>query len=109
MNVSLSDFFDLVLFPTGRRIYTFHRVYDIAKALGAETLAMLAAEAIVADDKTLALEQRWATKRRAGKPSAKQLRAQKTLQRADVQLDSALSGLRAAGEALIKGADEDED
>ncbi|MDI3291208.1 hypothetical protein [Polyangium sp. 15x6] len=109
MIVHLSDFIQLVQFPTGRRTYTFYRVYDIAIALSAPAIAALAAEAIVADEKTLALEQRWATKRRAGTPSAKQLRDQKALQRVDIQLDNALSGLRGAGESLLKGADEDED
>lgn len=109
MLVNLTDFFHLVQFPTGRRIYTFHRVYDIAKALPAPAVDALVAEAIAADEKTFALEQRWATKRRTGKPSAKQVRDQKALQRLDIQLDNALSGFRGAGEALLKGADEDED
>ena len=109
MIVNLSDVLHLLVFPTGRRIFTFYRVYEIAKALPAPAIEALAIEAIAADEKTLALEQRWATKRKSGKASAKQLRAQKALQQADIQLDHALSGFRDAGEALLKGADEIED
>ncbi|MRG97175.1 hypothetical protein [Polyangium spumosum] len=109
MDINLSDFLVLLLFPTGRRIFTFYRVIDLAKALPAPAIEALAVEAIAADEKTFALEQRWATKRKSGKASAKQLRDQKALQRADIQLDNALSGLRNAGEALLKGADEIED
>ncbi|TKD06495.1 hypothetical protein [Polyangium fumosum] len=109
MSTNHADFIDLNQFPTGRCLYTFYRVHDIAQAMPAPAIVPLVAEAIAAGQKTHALEQRWATKRRSGKPSAKQLRDQKALQQADIRLDKALSGLRDAGEALLKGADEVED
>lgn len=109
MFVDHADFFSLNQFPIGRRLYTFYRVYDIAKALPAASIEALAAEAIAWDEKTYALEQRWATKRRSGKPSAKQLRDQNAVQQLDIRLDKALTALRDAGEALTRGADEVED
>ncbi|MDI1449668.1 hypothetical protein [Polyangium sp. 6x1] len=109
MLVDLTDFLRLNQFPTGRRLFTFYRVREIAVNLPAPAIETLAVEAIAADEKTQALEQRWTVKRRSGKPSAKQLRDQRSLQVADIRLDKALSGLRDAAEALIRGADEDED
>ncbi|MRG95324.1 hypothetical protein [Polyangium spumosum] len=109
MLVDLADFLRLNQFPVGRRLFTFLRVREIASALPAPAIEALVVEAILADEKTYALEQRWAAKRRVGKASAKQVRDQKALQQADIQLDNALSGLRGAGEALLRGADEVED
>lgn len=109
MLVDLTDFLQLNQFPIGRRLFCFYRVREIAAKLPAPAVEILATEAIAADEKALALEQRWATKRRSGKASAKQLRDQGALQQADIRLDKALSGFRDAGEALIKGADEIED
>ncbi|MDI3287212.1 hypothetical protein [Polyangium sp. 15x6] len=109
MLVDLTDLLQLNQFPTGRRRYTFYRVREIAQKLHAPAIETLATEAIAADEKTHALEQRWATQRRSGKRSAKQVRDQSALQQADIRLDKGLSGLRDAGEALIQGADEVED
>lgn len=107
--VDHADFFNLNQFPIGRRLYTFHRVYELAHALPAPSVEALVIEAIAWDEKTYTLEQRWATKRRSGKPSAKQTRDQKALQQLDIRLDKTLTALRDAGEALTRGADEVED
>ena len=109
MLVDLADLLQLNQFPVGRRLFTFLRVREIASAMPAPAVEALVVEAILADEKTYSLEQRWAAKRRVGKASAKQVRDQKALQQADILLDNALSGLRGAGEALLRGADEVED
>lgn len=108
MDTALSALIRLNQFSTGRRLYTFHRVLAVAKKMQASTIEALAQKAIAADDATYTLELRWASQRRSGKPSAKQVKAQRALQKLDSQVDKALSGLRDSAMALIRGADDDE-
>jgi hypothetical protein len=108
MDTSLAGLIRLKIFPTGRRLFAYYRVLEGATKLNAAVIAELAQKAIAADEATAKVEQRWAQKRRAGKTSAKQLKAQKELQRIDVHVDRALTGLRDGSEATIRGADDDE-
>ncbi len=109
MDIALSDIIRLNQFSTNRRQYAFSRVLEIAKATQVPQIQALVEEAIAFDKGTYALEQRWATRRRTGKPSAKQLKAQKHLQTIDGRVDRTLTGLRDSALDLIKGADEEDE
>jgi len=109
MDIAHSDLIDLNQFSTGRRVFTFTRLLEIAKKLGLLEIQSLVEEAIDFDKGTYVLEQQWATKRKKGKPSAKQLKAQRALQRIDGRVDRTLTGLRDSAMNLIKGADEEEE
>lgn len=108
MQAPLSDFIHLNQFSTSRRLFAFYRVLEIAQKLQATVIENIVKNAIAADEETHKLEQRWAQKRRTGKPSAKQIKEQKELQSLDTRVDKAVSGLRDAAEATIRGAEDDE-
>lgn len=108
MDATLAGLIRLKQFPTGRRLFAFYRVLELANKLNATVIANLAKTAIAADEETAKIEQRWAQKRRSGKTSAKQVKAQKALQLLDIRVDRALSGIRDGAEAVIRGAGEDE-
>jgi hypothetical protein len=104
MDSTLAGLIRLRQFPTGRRLFVFYRVLEVANTLNAISIANLAQTAIASDVVTIKLEQRWTQKRRAGKTSAKQIKAQKALQLLDIRVDRAITGLRDGAEAIIRGA-----
>jgi len=109
MNTALSSLLSLNQFSTGRRLFAFYRVLEVAKSMQAAVVEALVTSAIAADEATYELELRWAKKRRTGKPSAKQVKAQRALQKTDNLVDKALSGLRDGAISLIKAADPEEE
>ena len=108
MDTSLPAVLTLNQFSTGRRLFTFYRILEAATKLNATDIVSLAQKAISADEETAKLEQRWAQKRRNGKVSAKQAKAQKALQALDSRTDRAITGIRDGAESAIRAADEDE-
>jgi len=108
MDSTLAGLLRLRQFPTGRRLFAFYRVLELANKVNAPPIVSLAQNAITKDEETVKIELRWAQKRRTGKTSAKQVKAQKALQLLDIRVDRALTGLRDGAEALIHGAGDDE-
>jgi hypothetical protein len=108
METTLAGLIRLRQFPTGRRLFAFYRVLEVANKQNATVIVTLAQSAISADEDTVKLEQRWAQIRRSGNTSAKQVKAQNALQVMDVRLDRALTGLRNGAESTIRGAGDDE-
>jgi hypothetical protein len=98
----------LLYCPTGRRIFVFRQLQPIATGLGFTVLEDHLKQAIEKDTQTLLLEQRWAQKRRTGKLSDKQIKAQNEVVRIDRRLDRTLSSLRDAAVAQRRGAEEDD-
>lgn len=108
MEPGLSNLIQLNQFSTGRRLHAFGQVLGQAQKVGFPALEAHLVSAIAADEETWKLELRWSVQRRRGKLSAKQLKAQKALQKLDGQVDRALSGLQDGALALIRGAGDDE-
>lgn len=107
-NIPLDSIIQLYNFSTGRRLYTFQRVLVEATTLSLDSIKTLVQEAIVHDEATYALEQKWAVQRRTGKLSEKQVKAQNRLQKMDILVDRCLSGLRDGALSAVAGADEEE-
>ncbi len=106
--ISLQSIIQLYYFSTSRRIYTFQRVLAEAIQLSVDPVKVLVQEALAHDEAVYAQEQQWAYKRKTGKVSKEQKNAQKRLVKLDVLVDRCLSGMRDGAEAVMAGADEDE-
>jgi hypothetical protein len=77
--------------------------------MGFGDLSSSLSEAIGHDENTRELEQRWKVKRKSGKISQAQARAQKELQQLDSRMERTLSALRKGAESVIKGAHPEQD
>jgi len=106
METSLSWFFDLYVFPTGRRLFALAQVMKKAMATGHADLAQHCATAVAEDRKCLALERRWAGVAAEARGKGTAAAPPKTLDPAKIDplVDRTLGAIRDHAETQRAGA-----